>query len=223
LILQHDVRAADHIVATYKGHEQEVCGLKWNEDGSTLASGGNENYLCLWDAAMSSQQRSSARSNQAPSIHAPRVLLSDHKAAVKALAWCPFKRELLCSGGGTADKTIKFWNTQNGSLLNSVDTGSQVCSLIWSNHQKELVSSHGFSQNQLILWKYPSMTKIQEFKAHTARVLAMDMSPEGQIVSAGADETLRFWDIFGPPPIRRSSKSGLGSFGDLQVGITTVR
>ena len=33
---------------------------------------------------------------------------------------------LLASGGGTLDRTIKFWNTGTGSLLNSVDTGSQV-------------------------------------------------------------------------------------------------
>lgn len=35
-------------------------------------------------------------------------------------------RRILASGGGTADRTIKFWNTSTGSLLNSVDTGSQV-------------------------------------------------------------------------------------------------
>ena len=38
----------------------------------------------------------------------------------------------------------------------------QVCSILWSKHYKELVSSHGFAQNQLILWKYPSMTKVAE-------------------------------------------------------------
>lgn len=226
LILQHDVRSANHIVATYKGHEQEVCGLKWNEDGSTLASGGNENYLCIWDAAVSrrnsaTQQR---QSDDDISTSTPRLLLTQHKAAVKALAWCPFKRELLASGGGSADKTIKFWNTNNGTMLNSVDTGSQVCSLLWSKHQKEIVSSHGFSENQLILWKYPTMTKVQEFKAHTARVLSMEMSPQhGQIVSAAADETLRFWDIFGPPPNRRTAKSGIGLLGDFNVGVTTIR
>jgi cell division cycle 20-like protein 1 (cofactor of APC complex) len=32
----------------------------------------------------------------------------------------------LASGGGTADRTIKFWNTATGTLLNSIDTGSQV-------------------------------------------------------------------------------------------------
>eukprot|EP00585_Thalassiosira_rotula_P015012 CAMPEP_0196184838 /NCGR_PEP_ID=MMETSP0911-20130528/34737_1 /TAXON_ID=49265 /ORGANISM="Thalassiosira rotula, Strain GSO102" /LENGTH=38 /DNA_ID= /DNA_START= /DNA_END= /DNA_ORIENTATION= len=38
------------------------------------------------------------------------------------------------------------------------------------------------------------MTKIQEFKGHTARVLHMDQSPDGGcVVSAAADETLRFW------------------------------
>jgi cell division cycle protein 20 (cofactor of APC complex) len=100
----------------------------------------------------------------------PRLALTHHRAAVKALAWCPFHRGLLASGGGTADRTIKFWNTNSGAVLNSIDTGSQVCSLLWSKHQREICSSHGFSENQLILWKYPTMAKIQEFKGHTARV-----------------------------------------------------
>ena len=171
LIVQHDVRVANHIVSTYVGHNQEVCGLKWNEEGTTLASGGNENFLCLWDAAMSRRSDSSRVNNSnVRNQVSPRLVLTQHQAAVKALAWCPFHRGLLASGGGTADRTIKFWNTNSGTLLNSIDTGSQVCSLLWSKHHRELCSSHGFSENQLILWKYPTMTKIQEFKGHTARV-----------------------------------------------------
>ena len=167
IIIQHDVRSAQHITSTYAGHTQEVCGLAWSEDGTTLASGGNENYLCIWDAAMSTRRNNSGRhSNRIP----PRLTLTQHLAAVKALAWCPFHRGLLASGGGTADRTIKFWNSNSGAVLNSIDTGSQVCSLLWSKHQRELCSSHGFSENQLILWRYPNMTKIQEFKGHTARV-----------------------------------------------------
>ncbi len=235
IIIQHDVRSANHIVSTYAGHTQEVCGLEWNEDGTTLASGGNENYLCIWDAAMS--MRASTNGRNMSNRDSPRLLLTQHQAAVKALAWCPFHRGLLASGGGTADRTIKFWNSNSGALLNSIDTGSQVCSLLWSKHQRELCSSHGFSENQLILWRYPTMTKIQEFKGHTARVshaqelgisfrtqkvenihmrsnvlpqslslistqvLHMEQSPDGaSVVSAAADETLRFWDVFGSPP-----------------------
>ena len=53
--------------------------------------------------------------------------LAGHQAAVKALAWCPFQSNLLATGGGTADRTIRFWNTCTGAQLNSIDTGSQVC------------------------------------------------------------------------------------------------
>ncbi len=36
---------------------------------------------------------------------------SDHQAAVKAIAWNPNQYGLLATGGGTADRCIRFWNT----------------------------------------------------------------------------------------------------------------
>ena len=219
-IINHDVRSQRHIQSKYKGHTQEVCGLSWNDDGSCLASGGNENFLCLWDAAMTGRQRDNNTNRQSiGNAHAPRLTLKQHKAAVKALDWCPFHRGLLASGGGTADRKINFWNSASGVLLNSIDTGSQVCSIVWSKHQRELCSSHGYSENQLILWKYPTMTKMKELTGHTARVLNMDISPDGtSIVSAGADETLRFWNIFDTP-----SAQSTGSFGEFSIGGRTIR
>jgi cell division cycle protein 20 (cofactor of APC complex) len=181
-IIHHDVRVRDHVVQTLRGHQQEVCGLKWSPSGAQLASGGNDNMLCIWDAR----------------YETPTHTLTDHQAAVKALAWCPFQSNLLASGGGTADRTIKFWNTTTGACLNSIDTGSQVCALQWNRHEKEILSSHGFSQNQLCLWKYPTMAKVAEMNGHTSRVLHLAQSPDGTTVaSAAADETLRFWKCFG--------------------------
>ncbi|KAK3260106.1 ubiquitin-protein transferase activating protein [Cymbomonas tetramitiformis] len=183
-ILQHDVRIRDHLTATLVGHEQEVCGLKYSPSGQ-LASGGNDNLLHIWD--------SNSISRGGTYLHR----LDQHQAAVKALAWCPFQSNLLATGGGTADRTIKFWNTQTGAMLNSIDTHSQVCALQWNSHEREILSSHGYSQNQLCLWKYPTMAKIAEFNGHSARVLHMAQNPTGDtIVSAAADETMRFWRVF---------------------------
>lgn len=44
----------------------------------------------------------------------------------QALDWCPFQRNVLASGGGTADRHIRFWNVATGNCLSSIDTQSQV-------------------------------------------------------------------------------------------------
>lgn len=88
------------------------------------------------------------------------VCLSQHQAAVKALDWCPWQTNVLASGGGTADRTIRFWNCNNGQCINSVNANSQVCAILWSKTYRELVSAHGFANNQLTIWKYPSLTKV---------------------------------------------------------------
>ncbi|XP_064604437.1 cell division cycle protein 20 homolog isoform X2 [Liolophura sinensis] len=197
-IHHHDVRVPDHHVATLGSHTQEVCGLKWSPDGKYLASGGNDNILNIW----------SSRDRAPLTDVRPLYSFSRHQAAVKALAWSPWEAGVLASGGGTADRQICFWNCNTGAFLNSVDTKSQVCSLLWSKEYRELVSSHGYAQNQLIVWKYPTMNKVTELTGHTARVLHMAMSPDGStVVSAGADETLRLWKCFAADQQKKTQKS----------------
>lgn len=180
-IFHHDVRLPNHHVATLLGHTQEICGLKWSQDGTQLASGGNDNVCAIWDVAHST----------------PKYTFQDSSAAVKALAWCPWQKNLLATGSGTADRHMRFYNTSSGALLNSIDTQSQVCGLVWSKTEKEILSAHGFSQNQLTVWKYPTMVKMADLTGHTSRVLHTSLSPDGTtVVSAAADETIRFWKVW---------------------------
>ncbi|KAM7262734.1 hypothetical protein ACFE04_000417 [Oxalis oulophora] len=202
-ILQHDLRVPSDFVSKNVGHKSEVCGLKWSHDDRELASGGNDNQLLVWNQ------------HSTQPIHR----LTEHTAAVKAIAWSPHQSGLLASGGGTADRCIRFWNTTNGHQLNSIDTGSQVCNLSWSKNVNEIVSTHGYSQNQIMVWKYPSMAKVATLTGHSLRVLYLAMSPDGQTIVTGAgDETLRFWNIFpsmkAPAPVK---DTGLWSLGRTHI------
>ncbi len=193
LIFHRDVRQPDQYLRKLVGHKQEVCGLRWNTEDGQLASGGNDNKLMVWDKLSET----------------PLWKFGEHTAAVKAIAWSPHQHNLLASGGGTADRRIKFWNTSTGNCIQELDTGSQVCNLAWSKNSNELVSTHGYSQNQIVVWKYPSMTQVASLTGHTYRVLYLAMSPDGQTVVTGAgDETLRFWKCFG-----RRERDGVGGEG----------
>jgi cell division cycle protein 20 (cofactor of APC complex) len=128
---------------------------------------------------------------------------------VKALAWCPWQPNLLATGGGSADKHIHFWSTTTGARSASLNTQSQVTSLIWSPHSKELLSTHGYPDNNISLWSYPALTKIYDVPAHDNRVLASSLSPDGCMVATGAgDENLKFWKIWAPKAAAKKSEDG---------------
>lgn len=186
LVYNHDVRIAQHKVAELSGHTGEVCGLEWRADGAQLATGGNDNLVNIWDAR---------------SLSAPKFTKTNHRAAVKALSWCPWQSNLLATGGGSNDRQIYFWNTTTGARINHIPTDSQVTSLRWSTHYKEIVSSGGFPDNSLSIWSYPSGVKNMEVPAHESRVLHSCLSPDGQMLAtAAADESLKFWKIFEKKP-----------------------
>ncbi|CAF2592792.1 unnamed protein product [Rotaria sp. Silwood2] len=201
-IIEHEIRqqSALHV---FHGHTQEVCGLKWSPDKSILASGGNDNRLFLWSKSQPSQ---------------PLHSFNDHLAAVKAIAWSPHQHGLMASGGGTADRHIRFRSSLTCQTLNVCDTGSQVCQLVWSkNSPNELASTHGYSQNQIVVWKYPIMQPLAKLFGHQQRVLYLAMSPDGESIVTGAgDETLRFWNVFAKAKCIRNPDSKLNALNRMR-------
>ena len=162
-------------------HSSEVCGLKWSGLDHIIASGGNDKRLNIWDL-----RYTNGTSRLLHSIHS-------HRAAVKAIAWCPWKKSLLASGGGE-DFTIRFWDARSGIIQNEIKTESQICGLQWFN--KEIVAVHGYSKNNITIWKYPKLSKVKELNGHTACILHSAKSPDGKkLVTFSADETVRFWNI----------------------------
>lgn len=97
-ILLVDIRASGQQLQ-FTGHQQEVCGINWSPNESFLASGGNDNNVMVQSLRMPSQ---------------PLNIFREHIAAVKALAWSPHQAHMLCSGGGTTDKCLKYWNSNTG-------------------------------------------------------------------------------------------------------------
>lgn len=221
-IFNRDMRCKEDFVAQLSGHKQEVCGLTWSNDDMQLASGGNDNQLLIWNASAGlGCGGTSITTGSGASYNSPALAFSCHEAAVKAIAWSPHARGLLVSGGGTADRKIRFWNTMTNSALAVVDTGSQVCNLAWSKNVNEVVSTHGYSQNQVIVWKYPTLSKVVTLMGHTCRVLYLAMSPSGETIVTGAgDETLRFWNVF---PSAKSQRGSCDSSSLLSPGRMSIR
>lgn len=89
---------------------------------------------------------------------------------------------------------------------------------MFSKNANEIVSTHGYSDNAIVVWKYPSMKKVATLTGHTFRVLYLAMSPDGETIVTGAgDETLRFWKVF--PPAAGTKEKEVSAIDPLSMNI----
>ena len=197
VIKNFDVRCQDSEISKIRQHKQEVCALRYSPDGDLLASGGNDNTAFIWDVRkLNNKLLNISNLNEINNSIKPLFVNNYHTAAVKALSWCPWQRHVLATGGGSKDRTLKIFNCDSNKIIKNVDTGSQVCAVLWNKKEREIISSHGFNKNQITIWNYQKMKKVCELKGHMSRVLYLTISPdENYICSGSGDETLRFWKI----------------------------
>lgn len=188
-----DIRTKKTILLQNNYHYGEICGIHWNQDGYQLASGGNDNLINIWDLRK---------------LKKPTAIIEEHKAAVRAIKWCPWKNNLLATGGGSGDMRLLIHNTDKGKTVKEIHTSSQVCAVNWDNDARILLTSHGFSKYQMCIWDFEREDLLYEFMGHKNRILSL-LKAEGSnvYVTASADETLRVWDLsqYIKPLIRNSS------------------
>ncbi|EAX97808.1 fizzy related protein, putative [Trichomonas vaginalis G3] len=172
------------IINNVEAHFEELCNIRVSPDGNNIASCGNDCVVKIWDIR---------------NLQKPKTVFEDHEAAVKAVAWLPHENAIIATGGGTSDRTIKLWRSDTGEVLQSIQTGSQVCNLFWNECYNEIVSTHGFSQNHIAVWRGGDLAPLASFNTHKERVLYMAASPNGSnIATAAPGDNLQIWKMFPP-------------------------
>lgn len=165
-----------------------------------------------------------------------------HSAAVKAIAFCPWQRGLLATGGGSNDRAIHFYHTFSGACLATIDVQAQVTSLIWSTGRREIAATFGYAQPEhpyriavfswpeckqilaipwtsgqraLLAIPYPGGPNKTSRKAGEGEAWGSRTVEEGCIVVACSDESVKFHEVWSGK--RKSTVSHMGLLGGSDI------
>ena len=204
----------------WQAHNTNIYALAWSHDGRTVATGGWDNTVKLWEVE-----------------HGTLLWTGWHDGQVNDIAFSP-DRHLLASGG--TDGLVRLWDTENGTQMQQlVGQGDTIYALDWSPdgkllaggyadgsirvweaempepdiHAKQLLGHTSWMQGlafspdstQLAsssldgtvkLWNMESGSCLQTFIGHTDRVTRVAWSPDGRTVASGGwDSTIFLWDV----------------------------
>lgn len=165
-----------------------------------------------------------------------------HNAAVKAIAFCPWQRGLVATGGGSNDRAIHFFHAQSGACLATITVQAQVTSLIWSTTRREIAATFGYAQPEhpyrIAVFSWPDCRQVVAIP-WTGDIRALYAIPypggpnettrqrseggrwwsrtaeEGCIVVASSDESVKFHEVWSEA--RKSTGGSVGLLGGSDI------
>ena len=213
---------------TYHAHPEVNVGYRnhaavFSPDGSTLASGGINKEIILWDVARREKRATlrghtntigrlvyspdgkllaSASQDQTARLwdmESGREIakLEPHLGIVLCVAFSPDGRTLVTSG---EDKPVKVWDISNPRSPRQIGTldAMWIESVVFSPDGTRLAGC-GSNESAVRMWEFPSLREIQPLRGHAGMHNYLAFSSDGRrIASAGGNFCLGVWDLAVP-------------------------
>ncbi|WP_261560339.1 TIR domain-containing protein, partial [Frankia tisae] len=154
------------------GHTDWVSSVAFAPDGTTLASGSDDQTIRLWDTTTGRQ------------LHK----LTGHTSTVSSVAFAPDGTTL---ASGSNDQTIRLWDTTTGRQLHKLTGHTDwVRSVAFAPDGTTLAS--GSNDQTIRLWDTTTGRQLHKLTGHTNWVSSVAFAPDGTTLASGSnDQTIR--------------------------------
>ena len=157
-----------------------VFSVSFSPNGSTLASGGTDKTVRLWNMETDTLQHT----------------LTGHTDAVTSVAFSRFHGNGFTLASASADKTIRLWNGVTGAHQHTLTRHTdRVSSVAFSPEEGILTLASGSYDGTIRLWDGITGAHKNTLTGHNRFVLSVAFDPDGKtLASGGVDNTIRLWD-----------------------------
>ncbi|KAK6589957.1 hypothetical protein RS030_192823 [Cryptosporidium xiaoi] len=161
------------ILSRLFGHEKEVNCVRFSSTGELLASGGQDDSLCIWKPTNEKQQVVFGQ-NPEDVLGFPeywkRITVMRCMAPVMSLSWSPDDCKVVV---GTEDDRVTIWNVYTGKLLRQLDGHSHIVMGVSWDPKDQFIASQSSDQT-VRLWR----SKTTKTKKKTGLTLKLNQKKD---------------------------------------------